>query len=381
MNTEIKYKKKNLADDYSTNRNFEQLFKKSKKNAKSNKNKLFDDILIKSSEEKKYILKNKYISGESIENTKIKIKNFLYCCLKMIGFENSQNKINKLSCHGVDIFFNLCIFSFKIFFIIIYYFVSIFNITLIFISKNYVKFFSDKSNNSLKSYNFIETMDSTNMTSSSKSIKFIKSYDSIKTNKSKKSEKSENLSKLNNDGEPKNFCISEISIISKNNNTLMDSNNSESLNKLSKIINSTNPTQLKFKNTNLSLKSLSHKSLSTSILSDKTSSIKKSKTYSKKTSKTHSKKTSKRQSKKTSKTQSKNQSNKSIKNGSTELIKKIKKHSKKNTSIKNRDNRNTSIKNRDNKNKINSKSTKNNRKYVTKKPNFDKDIIEIYNLL
>ena len=195
MNNEIKFKNKKMSVDYSTNRNFEQLFKKSKKNAKTNKNKLFDDILIKSSKQKKIMLKNKYISAESIEIVKIKIKSFLYCCLKMFGFENSQNKINKLSYYCIDVFFNFCFLFFKIFFIIIYYFVSIFNITLIFISKNYIKFFSDKSNYSLKYHNFIDTMDSTNMTSSLKSINLIKSHNSIKTNKLKKLEKIENLSK------------------------------------------------------------------------------------------------------------------------------------------------------------------------------------------
>ena len=74
--------KKNAGDNCSTNRNFEQLFKKSKKNVNRNKNKLFDEILIKSSEEKtKTFLKIKNIfnclNEEYLENTQKSIKNFI----------------------------------------------------------------------------------------------------------------------------------------------------------------------------------------------------------------------------------------------------------------------------------------------------------------
>ena len=94
MNDKVKTKNNKLStDNCSTNRNFEQLFKKSKiSNVKTNKNKLFDEILIKSSENNKTSIFPAFKIGQTnvdlLKNAQISIKKIivLYFGLTNIRF-------------------------------------------------------------------------------------------------------------------------------------------------------------------------------------------------------------------------------------------------------------------------------------------------------
>ena len=180
MNDKVKTKNNKLStDNCSTNRNFEQLFKKSKiSNVKTNKNKLFDEILIKSSENNKTSIFPAFKIGQTnvdlLKNAQISIKKIIVLYFGLTNTTKSQTNYDKLLSYNIDKILNITFFCCKITLIMIYCFVFIINNILIFFSKNYIRLFSKESDNIFKSFNFNNLSESTNITSSSNSLALIK---------------------------------------------------------------------------------------------------------------------------------------------------------------------------------------------------------------
>ena len=116
MNDKVKTKNNKLStDNCSTIRNFEQLFKKSKiSNVKTNKNKLFDEILIKSSENNKTSIFPAFKIGQTnvdlLKNAQISIKKIIVLYFGLTNTTKSQTNYDKRLSYNIDKILNITFF-------------------------------------------------------------------------------------------------------------------------------------------------------------------------------------------------------------------------------------------------------------------------------